>query len=66
MAEAGSFRQLGALDHFEQRPGPAGLLNQPSTIRELRQLHEAVAGARLLPDPVRRSMLPALHATGEH
>ena len=50
---------------YERMPDPAGLLDQPFTMRELRHLHEAVAGSRLLPDTFRRSMLPRLEATGE-
>jgi ADP-ribose pyrophosphatase YjhB (NUDIX family) len=50
---------------YERMPDPAGLLEQPFTIRELRGVHEAVAGERLLPDTFRRSMLPQLAPTGE-
>lgn len=46
-------------------PDPAGLLEEPFTIRQLRHVHEAVAGERLLPDTFRRSVLPGLVATGE-
>lgn len=51
-------------DH-ERIPDPAGLLDDTFTMRELRLLHEAVAGERLLPDSFRRAMLPALEPTGE-
>ncbi|MFH8249503.1 hypothetical protein ACH3VR_03950 [Microbacterium sp. B2969] len=45
---------VGALrSDYERMPDPAGLLDQPFTIRELRHLHEAVAGIRLLPDTFR-------------
>jgi len=50
---------------YERMPDPADLLDQPFTMRELRHVHEAVAGTRLLPDTFRRSMLPHLAATGE-
>ncbi|MCA0146768.1 NUDIX domain-containing protein [Blastococcus sp. LR1] len=47
-----------------ERPDPEGLLAEPFTLRELRRLHEAVAGARLGPDSFRRRMLPHLQDTG--
>jgi ADP-ribose pyrophosphatase YjhB (NUDIX family) len=50
-------------DH-RRRPDPEGLLAEPFTLRELRRLHEAVAGARLGPDSFRRHMLPHLQDTG--
>ncbi|WP_435526265.1 NrtR DNA-binding winged helix domain-containing protein [Microbacterium elymi] len=50
---------------YRAAPDPAGLLTEPFTIRELRHVHEAVAGHRLLPDTFRRSMLPGLAQTGE-
>lgn len=51
---------------YARHPDPAGLLEQPFTMRALRGLHEAVAGARLLPDTFRRGMLPGLEPTGEY
>lgn len=51
-------------DHRE-RPDPEALLPEPFTLRELRQLHEAVAGRRLAPDSFRRHMTPQLRDTGE-
>lgn len=50
---------------YRRMPDPAGLLDSPFTMRELRTLHESVAGERLLPDTFRRSMTPHLTATGE-
>lgn len=50
-------------DHLE-RPDPEGLLREPFTMRELRHLHEAVAGRRFGPDSFRRHMLPYLTDTG--
>lgn len=50
---------------YRRMPDPAGLLEQPFTMRELRALHEAIAGERLLPDTFRRSMLQQLTGTGE-
>jgi ADP-ribose pyrophosphatase YjhB (NUDIX family) len=50
-------------DHRE-RPDPERLLREPFTMRELRHLHEAVAGRRLVPDSFRRHMLPHLQDTG--
>lgn len=46
-------------------PDPAALLGQAFTMRELRAVHEAVAGERLQPDTFRRRVLDALVATGE-
>jgi 8-oxo-dGTP diphosphatase len=48
----------------EEHPDPEGLLVEPFTLRELRHLHEAVAGRRLVPDSFRRHMLPHLFDTG--
>jgi ADP-ribose pyrophosphatase YjhB (NUDIX family) len=49
-----------------RRPDPAGLLAEPFTMRELRQLHTAVAGEEqeLKPDAFRRFMEPQLENTG--
>ena len=49
---------------YGDAPDPAGLLEVPFTMRELRRLHEAVLGEVLLPDTFRRAMLPGLRATG--
>lgn len=46
-------------------PDPAGLLEAPFTMRQLRLAHEAVSGEALMPDTFRRAMLPQLRATGE-
>ena len=51
---------------YRRGPDPSGLLVQPFTLRQLRQLHEAVLGAGLLPDTFRRSMSTGLVATGEY
>lgn len=50
---------------YRAAPDPSGLLPEPFTMRDLRRVHEAVAGERLLPDTFRRSMLPGLVATGD-
>ncbi|QKJ18588.1 NUDIX hydrolase [Microbacterium hominis] len=50
---------------YTRMPDPARLLDEPFTMRELRELHEAVLGERLLPDTFRRSMLDGLESTGE-
>lgn len=52
-------------DAYSKTPDPRGLLEQPFTLRELRTVHEAVLGERILPDTFRRTMLPMLEATGE-
>ena len=47
-------------DHRE-RPDPAGLLDEPFTLRELRRLHEAVLGRlEYSADTFRRAMAPQL------
>src|SRR5687768_13592780 len=46
---------------YLERPDPAGLLPEPFTMRELRVLHDAVAGGlSVSADTFRRSMLPFL------
>ena len=50
---------------YRRMPDPAGLIDDSFTLRELRAVHESVAGERLLPDTFRRSMQPLLVATGE-
>ncbi|MGQ0467886.1 MAG: NrtR DNA-binding winged helix domain-containing protein [Sporichthyaceae bacterium] len=45
-------------------PDPAHLLPRTFTIRDLRLLHEAVAGCRLMRDTFRRVMEPQLKGTG--
>lgn len=47
-----------------ERPDPEGLLSEPFTLRQLRKLHEAVLGERLVPDTFRRYVLPYLRDTG--
>jgi hypothetical protein len=58
----------GVLDlHCDRRavePDPEGLVSEPFTMRELRQLHEVVAGERLMPDSFRRLMERQLEDTG--
>lgn len=50
---------------YAEHADPAGLVPEPFTIAALREVHEAVAGERLLPDTFRRRMLPQLRDTGE-
>jgi ADP-ribose pyrophosphatase YjhB (NUDIX family) len=45
---------------YAQVPDPRGLLPEQFTIRQLRQLHEVVAGIPLQADTFRRQMLPHL------
>ncbi|WES64646.1 NUDIX domain-containing protein [Microbacter sp. GSS18] len=53
-------------ERYARFPDPAGLLPPgPFVIRDLRALHEAVAGRRLNPDTFRRSVIEQLRATGE-
>jgi ADP-ribose pyrophosphatase YjhB (NUDIX family) len=49
---------------YRERPDPESLLPEPFTVRQLRHLHEAIAGVRLAPDTFRRQMLPHLVDTG--
>ncbi|KAA6435955.1 NUDIX hydrolase [Agrococcus sediminis] len=50
---------------YAEHPDPARLLPEPFTVTALREVHDAVAGERLLPDSFRRRMLPMLRRTGE-
>ncbi|MCC3291768.1 NrtR DNA-binding winged helix domain-containing protein [Arthrobacter sp. zg-Y1110] len=50
---------------YAQTPDPAGLLHDPFTLKELRDLHEAVAGRPLMRDTFRRQMEPQLAGTGQ-
>lgn len=50
---------------YAQTPDPAGLLPEPFTLKELRDLHEAVAGRLLMRDTFRRLMEPQLTGTGQ-
>ncbi|MGY1810165.1 NUDIX hydrolase [Blastococcus sp. SYSU D00669] len=53
---------------YRRRPDPYGLLAEPFTMRDLRQMHAAVAGlplGDLQPDTFRRLMEPQLQETGE-
>lgn len=45
---------------YEARPDPRGFLTRPFTLTELREVHEAVLGERLLRDTFRRRMEPML------
>lgn len=49
----------------ERTPDPFGLLEQEFSLRQLRELHEIVAGESLQADTFRRTMLPLLDPTGE-
>jgi 8-oxo-dGTP diphosphatase len=50
---------------YERAPDPGGLLTQSFTLRDLRMVHEAVAGRELMRDTFRRFMEPRLVPTGE-
>lgn len=47
-------------ERYERLPDPDGLLERPFTMAELRTIHEAVIGERLLKDTFRRRMEPQL------
>lgn len=57
-----------AVDHvradYLAKPDPAGLLGDEFTLRDLRLVHEAIAGKPLQRDTFRRTMEPHLDATG--
>ncbi|MCC3273276.1 NUDIX hydrolase [Arthrobacter zhangbolii] len=50
---------------YAQTPDPAGLISEPFTLKDLRDLHEAVAGRPLMRDTFRRLMEPQLTGTGQ-
>lgn len=52
-------------DLHERTPDPFGLLEAEFSLRQLRELHEIVAGENLQADTFRRTMLPLLEATGQ-
>ncbi|MET9199609.1 NUDIX hydrolase [Gordonia sp. NPDC003585] len=54
-AAADSFRR-----RYEDRPDPDGLLRPPYTLTDLRELHEAVLGRRLMRDSFNRRVEPLL------
>ncbi len=49
---------------YAEAPDPGELLDEPFTLRDLRELHEAVAGATLMRDTFRRFMEPKLAGDG--
>lgn len=49
----------------ERTPDPFGLLPSEFSLRQLRELHEIVAGEDLQADTFRRTMLPLLDPTGQ-
>jgi len=50
---------------YNDAPDPGALLEEPFTLKELRDLHEAVAGETLMRDTFRRFMEPKLVGTGK-
>jgi 8-oxo-dGTP diphosphatase len=50
---------------YAESPDPGALLEEPFTLKELRDLHEIVAGRRLMRDTFRRFMEPQLAGTGQ-
>jgi ADP-ribose pyrophosphatase YjhB (NUDIX family) len=49
---------------YREQPDPAGLLDEPFTLRQLHTLHEQVAGEALPRDSFRRTFEPRLVPTG--
>ncbi|MGV9670482.1 NUDIX hydrolase [Gordonia sp. NPDC003504] len=47
-------------ERYEDRPDPDNLLPQPYTLSELRELHEAILGRRLMRDSFNRRVQPLL------
>ena len=50
---------------YVEAPDPGELLAEPFTLKDLRELHEAVAGSTLMRDTFRRFMEPKLQGTGQ-
>jgi 8-oxo-dGTP diphosphatase len=50
---------------YADAPDPGALLQEPFTLKELRDLHEVVAGTALMRDTFRRFMEPQLAGTGQ-
>jgi 8-oxo-dGTP diphosphatase len=50
---------------YAEAPDPGELLDEPFTLRDLRELHEIVAGAAPMRDTFRRFMEPKLKGTGQ-
>jgi ADP-ribose pyrophosphatase YjhB (NUDIX family) len=50
---------------YVEAPDPGALLDEPFTLKDLRELHEAVAGQPLMRDTFRRFMEPKLAGTGQ-
>jgi hypothetical protein len=50
---------------YAEAPDPGELLDEPFTLKDLRELHEAVAGETLMRDTFRRFMEPKLTGTGQ-
>jgi ADP-ribose pyrophosphatase YjhB (NUDIX family) len=50
---------------YREAPDPGALLAEPFTLKDLRELHEAVAGSTLMRDTFRRFMEPKLRRTGQ-
>ena len=50
---------------YREAPDPGELLAAPFTLRDLRELHEVVAGRSLMRDTFRRFMEPQLKGTGQ-
>lgn len=50
---------------YAEAPDPAALLDEPFTLKDLRELHEVVAGVPLMRDTFRRFMEPKLAGTGQ-
>jgi 8-oxo-dGTP diphosphatase len=54
----------GLRRRYAERPDPARLLGSRFTVRELQDVHEAIAGLTLQKDTFRRAMEPHLRGTG--
>lgn len=52
-------------EQYAEHPDPRQLLEEPFTLAQLQDLHEAVAGEQFQKDTFRRLMEPQLRATGD-
>ena len=50
---------------YREAPDPGELLDEPLTLKDMRELHEVVAGETLMRDTFRRFMEPKLQGTGQ-
>lgn len=64
-AEIIAYAAAHVRQQYGAQPDPGGLMKEPFTLKELREVHEAVMGEALQRDTFRRTMERGLVATGE-